>query len=420
MVNKFFMMVRYINGILHLEEVDLSFIAKKFGTPLYIYSENGIRERIRSLKKAFGKSLYFVAYAVKANSNMGILKVVKDEGCGAEVVSGGELYRALLAGISPKKILFTGVGKTGDEIKYAIKNSIFSIVCESEEELRIIEEIAKKLKKKVKIMLRVNPDIDPKTHPYIATGLKNSKFGIPEEIAYSLYKNVARSKFLQPAGIHFHIGSQITIPEPFYEAAKKIKALLMKLENEGIKLEFVDVGGGIGIQYKDGETGLSLEAYSSAIKEGLKGLDVKIIVEPGRFLVGNNGILLGRVIYVKDNKTKKFLVTDIGMNDLIRPSLYNSFHRILPVEEKKNGQLYKFDVVGPICESGDFIAKEREMPEIRNGEFIAVLDTGAYGFSMSSNYNSRPRAAEVLVSGKKWKILRKRENYKSLVRGEVF
>lgn len=420
MINRFSMMVRYVNGVLHLEDVDLSLLAKKFGTPLYVYTENGIKERIRSLKKAFGSSLYLLAYAVKANSNLGILKIIKNEGCGAEVVSGGEFYRALLAGINPKKIVFTGVGKTAEEIELAIKKGIFSIVCESEGELRVIEEVSKKLKKRARVMLRVNPDVSPNTHPYIATGLRNSKFGIPQERAYSLYKLMAESRFVEPIGIHFHIGSQITSPDPFYEASQKIRSLWTKLRDEGIKLKFIDAGGGIGIQYKDGESGLSPEAYASAIREGLKGVDAKIIIEPGRFIVGNNGILIGKVLYVKDNGAKRFLVTDIGMNDLIRPSLYNSYHRILPVIEKKGGSVNKYDVVGPVCESGDFIARDRELPEINSGEFIAVLDAGAYGFSMASNYNSRPRPAEVIVKGKDYKILRKRENYRSLVKGEVF
>jgi len=413
-------MVRYVNGILHLEEVDLSLLGRKFGTPLYVYTENGIKERIKNLKKAFGSSLYLLAYAVKANSNAGILKIIKEEGCGAEVVSGGELYRALLAGISPGKIVFTGVGKTEEEIEISLKEGIFSIVCESDGELKVIEDISKKLKKRARVMLRVNPDVDPKTHPYIATGLKNSKFGVPQERAYSLYKIMTESRFIEPIGIHFHIGSDITNPEPFYEASKKIKNLWIKLKDEGIKLKFIDVGGGIGIQYKEDESGLSADVYASAIKDGLKDIDAKIIIEPGRFVVGNNGVLIGRVLYVKDNGAKRFLVTDIGMNDLIRPSLYNSYHRILPVSEKKEGSMNKYDVVGPVCESGDFIARERELPEIKSGEFIAVLDVGAYGFSMSSNYNSRPRPAEVIVKGKNYKILRKRENYKDLVRGEVF
>jgi len=419
MINKFFRMVKYINGTLHLENVDLSLLAKKFGTPLYVYTENGIREKIRSLKKAFGSSLHLLAYAVKANPNAGILKIIKSEGCGAEVVSGGELYRALRAGINPGKIIFTGVGKTEEEIEIALKNRIFSIVCESDGELKVLEEISKKLKKKARVMLRVNPEVNLDTHPYIATGLRNSKFGIPQERAYSLYKVMAKSRFLEPIGIHFHIGSQITSPDPFYEASKKIRELWMMLKDEGIKLKFIDAGGGIGIQYKDDESGLSPDAYASAIKDGLKGVDAKIIIEPGRFIVGNNGVLIGRVLYVKDNDGKRFLVTDIGMNDLIRPSLYNSYHRILPVLEKKESSGEKYDVVGPVCESGDFIARERELPEINTGELIAVLDVGAYGFSMASNYNSRPKPAEVIVKGKDYKILRKRETYRNLVKGEV-
>lgn len=411
------MKVEYIKDILHVEGVSLLSLAEKLGTPLYVYSAGGIREKIRALKRAFGSHLHFLAYAVKANSNIEILRLIKKEGCGAEVVSGGELHRALLAGIHPRKIIFTGVGKTDEEIEFAIRNGIFALVCESEEELFNLERIAGRLRKRARVMLRVNPDVDPGTHPYIATGLKNSKFGIPENRVISLYERMKGMNFITPLGIHFHIGSQITSPEPFLEAAKRVRDIWLRLKNSGIALRFIDAGGGVGIDYRGEGNIMDAEKYGMALKEGLSGADVKIIIEPGRFIVGDNGLLIGKVLYLKENGDKRFIVTDIGMNDLIRPSLYNAYHRILPVR-KKDGKIGKFDVVGPVCESGDFIARERELPEMERGEYIAVLDAGAYGFSMASNYNSRPRPAEVLVSGREFRMVRKRERYKDIMRGE--
>jgi diaminopimelate decarboxylase len=357
---------------------------------------------------------------MKACSNIGILNVFANLGGGVDIVSGGELYRAMKAGIDPQKIVYSGVGKRESEIDEALEADILMFNVESEGELDTLNQRAVMRSQKARIALRVNPDVDPKTHPYISTGLKTNKFGIDISRAVELYKRAQGMKGLEPVGIDCHIGSQLTELSPFRETVSILKELLTTLRQEGIKVKYLDVGGGLGIPY-DQETPPPPSAYGSAILDALAHLDVKVILEPGRVLVGNAGMLATRVLYLKQTAEKNFVIVDAAMNDLVRPSLYKAHHSILPVKRNSGGagsELFLADIVGPICESGDFLARSREFPTPAVGDFLAVMSAGAYGFTMSSNYNSRPRACEVLVDGDKFHIIRKRESYEDLTRGE--
>jgi len=407
----------YKNGELYCEEVPIKKILEDVGTPVYIYSAKTIRRHYKVFEKSFSNIDHLICYSVKANSNIAIISLLKQLGSGADIVSAGELKRALKAGIDPKKIVFSGVGKTPEEIEFALLADILMFNVESLEELETLGEIAKKLEKRAPFALRINPDIDPQTHPYIATGLKRSKFGIPEEFVIEAYKKAKENPYLYPIGIDAHIGSQITSISPFVSALSRLKKIWEELINLGFELKYLDIGGGLGIVYKNEEPPLPQEYADAIIKEG-KDLKATIILEPGRVIVGNAGILVTKVLYTKENILKKFVIVDAAMNDLIRPAFYQAYHKIIPVEEKYE-EFEVVDVVGPICESSDFFAKERKLPKVKKGDFLAIMSAGAYGFVMSSNYNSRPRPPEVLVDEDKYYIIRKRETIEDLLAFET-
>ncbi|OGQ51631.1 MAG: diaminopimelate decarboxylase [Deltaproteobacteria bacterium RIFCSPLOWO2_02_FULL_53_8] len=401
------------------EGVPLEKIATEVGTPVYVYSEKTLKRHYKAFDSAFSKAKRMICYSVKANSNLAILKTFSDMGSGFDIVSGGELYRALKVGADPSRIVFSGVGKRSDEIEYAVKSKILMFNVESGQELRVIDAIAGRLKKKAGIAIRVNPNVDPKTHPYISTGLKKNKFGIEtkEAVKEYVYAHTAL-KNVVPMGVDCHIGSQITEITPFVDALAKTRALISTLRGEGLEIKYLDMGGGLGITY-DKEEPPHPSKYGEAVLEGTKGLGVTLIFEPGRNMVGNAGILVTRVVYTKKGSEKNFVIVDAGMNDLARPSLYGSYHAIKPVKDFGRHEM-TVDVVGPICESGDFLAKDRIIPEVEPGELLAVMSAGAYGFSMSSNYNTRPRAAEVMASGSGFSVIRKREAVSDLIKGERF
>ncbi len=390
-------------------------LAKKYETPLYVYDFESIKKNYLELKDAFKARKSLICYAVKANSNLSVLKLLAKLEAGADCVSIGEVKRALKAGIPKYKIIFSGVGKRDDEIKEAILRDILMINIESEAEFDRVELIAKKLDKKARISIRVNPNIDAKTHPYISTGLNENKFGIDIENAKKLYIRAKNSNSIEPIGIHFHIGSQLTKLEPIKEASAIIASMLRQLKVLDIDIKFFDVGGGIGIRYED-EKIIKPYDYAQAVLETLKGTDVTIVCEPGRYIVGNSGYFLTTVLYEKENNSKRFVIVDGAMNDLLRPSLYKAYHAIEAVDIK--GKSSKCDVVGPVCESGDFLAKDIELPKLKNGDLLVVKSAGAYGFTMSSNYNSRGRAAEVAIEGDKDRLIRKRESFEDLIRLE--
>ncbi|MDH5203679.1 MAG: diaminopimelate decarboxylase, partial [Nitrospirota bacterium] len=359
---------------------------------------------------------HIICFAIKANSNSSILRLFGKNGGGADIVSGGELYTALKAGIPAKKIVYAGVGKTEEEILFALKSKILMFIVESENELREIDRVAGIIKMKAPVALRINPDIDPETHPYIATGLKKHKFGIPIDDALENYRIASKLKNINVIGIHKHIGSQITKVSPFVDALKRILILMDKLIAYGVKIEYLDVGGGLGISYRNEEPPVPKDLAKNLIPL-LKNRQVTLIMEPGRSIVGNAGILITKTLYLKEGEDRQFIIVDAGMNDLIRPSLYDAYHHIIPVTRRKRRKVF-VDVVGPICESSDFLAKDREIEGVKQGEYFAVMGAGAYGFSMSSNYNSRPRPAEVMVKGRKHSLIRKRETYSDLIRND--
>ncbi|MGM0441435.1 MAG: diaminopimelate decarboxylase [Elusimicrobiota bacterium] len=408
--------LEYRNDKLFLEDVDLESLVEEYGSPLYVYSADTLKNNIRSYREAFEDISHMICYAVKANYNGNILKIMSEEGAGADVVSGGELYMAIRAGISPEKIVFAGVGKSEQEIKTAIKNNIYMINVESEQELEKVNKIALGEGKSAKISLRINPDIDPKTHPKIATGLEESKFGISGQDAVKVYKKADRLEGIAVRGVHLHIGSQITDLSPFELSAKAAVEFADKLKAEGIELDCLDIGGGLGISYEDQDVP-SPRDMARILKKYFKDRSEKLILEPGRSLVGNAGFLLTKINYVKKREQKNFVVVDAGFNDFLRPALYGAFHEIRPVE--KTGEKLTADVVGPVCETGDYIALERELSGVKQGNTLAVLDAGAYGFSMSSNYNSRPRAGELLIEDGSPRLIRRREVYKDLIDTEL-
>jgi diaminopimelate decarboxylase len=406
----------YRDNELHAEGVPLRVLAQKYGTPLYVYSHGTLIRHIEAYKNAFDGFPHIICFAVKANSNLAILSLLGKNGAGADVISGGELYRALKAGVSPSKVVYAGVGKTEDEIRYALKSKILMFNIESEDELIKINRAAGKMRVKAPVALRVNPDIDPQTHPYISTGLKKHKFGIPREDALEHYRLADILENIKIVGIHKHIGSQITKVSPFVDALKKILPLVDELKSQGIDIRCLDIGGGLGIPYRKEKTPHPRELAKKLLPL-LKGRDVTLIAEPGRSIAGNAGVLLTKVLYLKKGPGKEFVIVDGGMNDLIRPTLYGAYHEILPVIRTSRKKVLS-DVVGPICETGDFLARERSIQKARQGDYLAVMSAGAYGFTLSSNYNSRPRAAEVMVKGRKHFLIRQRETYEDLVRGE--
>ena len=413
---------QYRNGEMFAEEVPLKHIAREVGTPAYIYSLATLKRHYKVFDQAFAKVPHIVCFSVKANSNLALLRTFAKEGSGFDIVSGGELYRALKAGGDPKKIVFSGVGKKRQEIEYALNTGILMFNVESEQELIVLDEIAAAVGKKAPISLRVNPDVDPQTHPYISTGMKKAKFGVDIKKSLETYKKAASLAHIDVVGVDCHIGSQLTSVTPFVDALAKVREYLDRvlageMKKEGGEIRYLDLGGGLGINYHD-ETPPLPEEYANAIVQGLEGLNVTLILEPGRVIVGNAGILLTEVQYIKETETKKFVIVDGGMNDLIRPALYGSYQAIQPVM-KNNAETIVADVVGPICESGDFFAKDREITRPKRGDLLAVMSAGAYGFTMASNYNSHPKPPEVLVDGDKYYVVRRRESMDDLINGEV-
>lgn len=387
-------------------------LAQEFKTPLYVYDFDGMTQQFETLKEAFRGKKSILAYAVKANSNLSVIKHFASLGSGADCVSIGEVRRALMAGVPAYKILFSGVGKSDDELREAILSDILYINVESEAELGRVEMVAQELGKTARISVRVNPNIDPQTHPYISTGLHDNKFGVDLDSAKRMYIKAKNSQFLDPVGIHFHIGSQLTQLEPIYEAAVIVADLVRSLTAINIELKFFDMGGGLGVQY-DNEVTITPYDYAQAILGALKGLDVTIVGEPGRFLTANDGYFLTKVLYEKKNGAKRFVVVDGGMNDLLRPSLYKAYHRIEAID--KIGESSVCDIVGPVCESGDFLAKEYTLPLMEHNDLLVVHSAGAYGFGMGSNYNTRGRSAEVAISEGKAKLIRRREEFEDLI-----
>jgi len=406
----------YQDEALLCEEVPVAEIAAQVGTPFYLYSHRTLRHHFQVFDSAFAEVPHIVCFAVKANSNTAIIRTFVREGGGVDIVSGGELYRALKAGVDPGKVVYSGVGKREDEIDAALRAGILLFNVESAQELETIDERAGKLGTRAGIGLRVNPDVDPETHPHISTGLKENKFGINIEASLAAYRRAAAMKHLDIKGVSCHIGSQVTKLSPFTDALARLKELVRRLREEGIAIRYLDLGGGLGITY-DREAPPHPSEYARAIIDASRDMDCTFIFEPGRVIVGNAGILVTRVLYTKKSEDKRFVIVDAGMNDLIRPSLYDSYHQLQPVIRRERDDITA-DVVGPICESGDFIAKGRRIPAFERGELIAVMSAGAYGFSMSSNYNSRPRIPEVLVRDGGWHVIRERETCEDLIRGE--
>jgi diaminopimelate decarboxylase len=437
----------YRDGRLHCEDVDLARLAREFGTPLYVYSAETILDHYRRLDAALPELDHLICYAVKANSTRAILKLLAQAGAGFDIVSGGELFRVLAAGGDAARCTFAGVGKSIEEIEYALEQCVYSFNVESEAELECIDRIAGAKHLRARIALRANPDVDPHTHEYISTGLRENKFGIALDRIAAVYARAAKMRNIDIVGVQMHIGSQIIETQPFVDAINKIAPLVLELKAK-YEIEFFSIGGGVGIVYESSFTSgssdwwdsstrlrsprrptarqasksLSIQQYVDAILPPLRELKLRILLEPGRLVVGNAGVLLTRIRYIKRTGQKKFVIVDAGMNDLIRPSLYHSFHEIVPVEEpskSKSKNTEKIDIVGPVCETGDFFALDREMPEVRDGNLLAIMSAGAYGFVMASNYNSRPLPAEALVRGDKFALIRKRQTWEDLIGNEL-
>ena len=409
----------YRQGELYCEQVPVSQIAKQVGTPCYVYSHATLIRHIRAYDNAFKNIPHLMAFAMKANSNLAILRLMAKEGSGVDIVSGGELFRALKAGVSPSKIVFAGVGKNVEEIRDALKAEILMFNIESSAEMHAINDVAASVGKIAPVALRINPDIDPKTHPYISTGLKKSKFGIAADRALEEFRVASTLRHIHVVGVHAHIGSQLTEVTPFVESLKKVLALVDTLKGQGTNIRYLNIGGGLGITYSDEKPPLPHE-LAEALSPLVKGLDLTLVMEPGRVIVGNAGILVTKALYEKIGESKRFVIVDAAMNDLIRPSLYSAYHDIRPVSEALlHRPKHQVDVVGPVCESGDFLAKDRSLPEVKPGDLLAVMSAGAYGFVMASNYNSRPRVPEVLVKDNEVHVVRARESYDDLVRGET-
>ena len=412
----------YRNGEMFAEAVPLKRIAREVGTPAYVYSLATLKRHFKVFDQAFSKVRHIVCFSVKANSNLALLRAFAKEGSGFDIVSGGELFRALKVGGDPTKIVFSGVGKKREEIEYALNSGILMFNVESEQELLALNDIASNIGKRAPISLRVNPDVDPQTHPYISTGMKKAKFGVDIKKSLETYRKAVSLRNVEVVGVDCHIGSQLTSITPFVDALAKVREYLDRvlageMKKEGAQIRYLDLGGGLGINYHD-ETPPLPDEYAKAIIEGLEGLDVTLILEPGRVIVGNAGILLTEVQYIKETDSKNFVIVDGGMNDLIRPALYGSYQAIQPVVENR-AQRIVADVVGPICESGDFFATDREISRPQRGDLLAVMSAGAYGFTMASNYNSHPKPPEVLVDGDRYHVVRKRESFDDLINGEA-
>jgi len=411
-------MFSYSQNDLYCEQVPLADLAHRAGTPAYVYSSETILRNYRAYDEALGSLSHAVCYAVKANSSLGVLALLAKAGSGFDIVSGGELFRVLQAGGDPSKVVFSGVGKTAEEVEYALANGIHSFNCESEAELALIDAMAARRGVKAGFAIRVNPDVDAVTHPYISTGLSEHKFGIALAEAVEVYRRSRLFRNLAAEGVSCHIGSQILDPSPIREAVDKLLALAKELQAQGHPIRHLDLGGGLGVAYHAGEQAPSIAGFVESLRARLLESGLSVMVEPGRSITGAAGVLLTRVLYRKRNGAKEFIVVDAAMNDLIRPSLYRAHHEIIPV--RKNGlPPVTADVVGPVCETGDFLARGRLMANVMPGDFLAVCTAGAYGFVQASNYNSRPRAAEVLVEGSGWRVIRAREKYEDLLRGEV-
>ena len=404
------------NNSFFIEEVDIKIPAEKYGTPLYIYSKQSILHQISSLQEALSDINHLIWFAVKSNSNLSVLNLIKNAGCGFDIVSGGELKRVIALGNYDNNVVFSGVGKSKDEIEYALEHNILAFNIESEPELIRLNNIAKKFAKKANISIRVNPNVDAKTHPYISTGLKDNKFGLDEKKAIELYSFAKTMDSINITGIDCHIGSQLTDLSPFEDTFIKLANMIDRLQTIGIELDHIDIGGGIGISYKD-EKITPLNHYVSMIKKYLSKYNKKIILEPGRLIIGKAGILLTKVEYIKRSEHKNFIVIDAAMNDLMRPSLYGAHHHVINISNPKKGDEI-FDIVGPICETGDFLAKDRQISASED-DLLAFMDAGAYGFSMSSNYNTRPKIAEILVDQTDFKLIRQRETFDDLIQHEI-
>jgi diaminopimelate decarboxylase len=407
---------QYKNNELFCEDVPIADIAKDIKTPFYLYSYETLKQHFRAFDDSFKGIDHLTCFSMKSNSNSAILRLFTNEGGGADIVSGGELYRAIRAGVDPGKIVYSGVGKTVEEMEYAITSDILMFNSESGQELITLNNAAKRLNRKARVSIRVNPDVDPQTHPYISTGLKENKFGVDIKKSLEEYKVAAGLENLVVTGVSCHIGSQLTKVSPFVDSVRKVMELINGLRDAGIHIRYLDIGGGLGITYNEEKPPLP-EDYADAIKKEIGNAGLTLILEPGRVLVGNACILVAKVLYTKSSGDKNFIIVDAAMNDLMRPSLYGSFHGIQAVKIQGREKI-KADIVGPICESGDFLAKDREIESLAQGDLLAVMSAGAYGFTMSSTYNSRPRVAEVMAKGDRFKIIRKRENYEDLVRGE--
>lgn len=410
--------IAYRDRSLYCENVALAEIAAKAATPCYVYSSAAILENFRTYDTSFGALSHLVCYAVKANSNLGVLRLLAEAGAGFDIVSGGELHRVLKAGGDPGKVVFSGVGKTSAEIDQGLAAGIFVFNCESEPELALVDALAHRRGMKARVALRVNPDVDAVTHAYISTGKLAHKFGVDIGDAESVYDRARQFQNLLIEGVSCHIGSQLMDPRPVMEAVDRVLALIDQLRGKGIDIRRADLGGGLGVAYKPGEEAPAISEFVSALRTRVEGRGLKVMIEPGRSIVGNAGVLLTRVLYRKKTGDKEFVIADAAMNDLIRPALYGAFHDILPVRQK-DGASSRVDVVGPVCETGDFLARDRELPNVLPGDLLAICSAGAYGFVQSSNYNSRPRAAEILVAGDTWRVVRQRESYEDLVRGEI-
>jgi diaminopimelate decarboxylase len=411
-------MFQYLHGMLHCEQVDLKSLAAQHGTPAYIYSKNAILERWREYRQALDGMPHRVCFAVKANSNLAVLATLAREGAGFDIVSGGELHRVLKAGGDPASVVFSGVGKTPAEIAFALDQGIHSFNCESEAEIALISEIATARKRRASIALRVNPDVNAKTHPYISTGLREHKFGVDIAAAEGIYRRAADLPGITAEGVSCHIGSQLLEIDPLLEAADKTLELVAQLRTGGLPIRFLDLGGGLGVRYKPNECTASIGEFAARLRPKVASLDLTLMLEPGRSIVAEAGILLTRVLLVKQNGEKTFVVVDGAMNDLLRPALYQAHHEIIPVAEAAEGLTMTADVVGPVCETGDFFARGRRLPALKTGDLIALRTAGAYGFVLSSNYNSRPRPCELLIDGLNAHVARRRESLDDLIRGE--
>jgi len=411
-------MFLYSQNDLYCEQVPLADLAARTGTPAYVYSSQTLLENYRAYDEAFGGLPHTVCYAVKANSSLGVLALLAKAGAGFDIVSGGELFRVLEAGGDPAKVVFSGVGKTAAEVEYALAHGIHSFNCESEAELTLIDALAGRLGKKAGFSIRVNPDVDAATHPYISTGLSQHKFGIAMADAAAVYERARRLPNVSAEGVSCHIGSQMLDPAPILEAVDRLLAMAAALGAQGDHIRHVDLGGGLGVAYQPGEKAPAIRNFIESLQIRLRASGLAVMVEPGRSIAGPAGVLLTRVLYRKRNGTKEFVIVDAAMNDLIRPALYKAHHEVIPVRRNTLPPIVA-DVVGPVCETGDFLARDRRMANVMPGDFLAVCTAGAYGFVQSSNYNSRPRAPEVLVEGAVWRVIRRRETYEDLVRGET-